>query len=184
MSESEFRSEIGRIQTHVENALLPLPSTPEDRKYEILTRRAKEQNPNASPEEIDSLVEQSYGVLVGAGPVSGNLPQRNNNPGNVKSGGLADDLAIGTDDQGHLIFASPEDGMKALTMDLRAKVDGKSQWLPANPTIAQLGAVYAEDPNWPVAVSRMLGVSPDTKTKSVSFDSLTNAIMRQEGYFA
>ena len=33
-----------------------------------------------------------------------NLPQRNNNPGNLKSGGLADNLATGTDSQGHLIF--------------------------------------------------------------------------------
>ncbi len=115
---------------------------------------------------------------------TGNRPQRNNNPGNIKSGGLADSLAVGKDDQGHLIFPDAETGLKALTLDLTAKVNGQSQHLPANPTIAELGKVYAEDPNWPKAVAAMLGVTTSTPTKSVSLQRLAQAIATQEGFYA
>lgn len=187
MSETQFNVELARIQEHMENAILPLSATPEATKYEILTRRAVEQNPGASPEEIDSLVKQSYDVINAAtAGASGNVPQRNNNPGNIKSGGLSavDNLSTGTDDQGHLVFATPEDGQKALALDLKAKVTGGSKYLPNNPTIAQLGAVYAEDPNWPKSVASILGVPTSTKTQSVDFNELARAVMTQEGYFA
>lgn len=115
---------------------------------------------------------------------AGNRPQRNNNPGNIKRGGLADSLAVGTDDQGHLVFPDAETGLKALTMDLTAKVNGQSQYLPPNPTIAELGKVYAEDPNWPKAVAAMLGVTTSTPTKSVSLQRLAQAIATQEGFYA
>lgn len=114
----------------------------------------------------------------------GNLPQRNNNPGNVKRGGLADDLAVGTDPQGHLIFPTPQAGFEALTRDVYAKISGNSRYLPPNPTIAQMGKVYAEDPNWPISVARILGVSPNTATSTIPLDKLVAAIARQEGYFA
>lgn len=117
---------------------------------------------------------------------SGNLPQRNNNPGNVKSGGLkeVDTMAIGTDSQGHLIFPTPEAGFEALIKDVQAKVSGNSKWLPANPTLAQLGEVYAEDPNWSNSVARILGVNPNTPTATIPIENLVLAIATQEGYFA
>lgn len=117
---------------------------------------------------------------------SGNLPQRNNNPGNVKSGGLkeVEALSIGTDSQGHLIFPTPQAGFEALVMDVQAKVNGNSRWLPANPTISELGKVYAEDPNWSNSVARILGVNPNTPTATIPIQNLVLAIARQEGYFA
>jgi len=114
----------------------------------------------------------------------GNLPQRNNNPGNVKRGGLADNLAVGRDSQGHLIFPDAETGFKALTLDLTAKVNGASKYLPENPTIAQLGKVYAEDPAWSNSVAKILGVSPTTPTKNIPITRLAQAIARQEGFYS
>lgn len=113
-----------------------------------------------------------------------NRPQRNNNPGNVKEGGLSDSLAVGKDDQNHLIFPDAATGFKALTADVTAKINGGSKYLPANPTIAQLGKVYAEDPNWPKKVAMMLGVGVDTPTKSVPVAKLVKAIATQEGFYA
>lgn len=116
-------------------------------------------------------------------PGTGNIPQRNNNPGDIKAGSQADALAIGKDSQGHLIFPDAATGFKALAGDLAAKIKGTSK-LPANPTIAQLGAVYAEDPNWPKKVASILGVPVDTHTAAVPLDKLIQAVATQEGFYA
>jgi len=142
-----------------------------------------------SPDQIRAYDQQESGggsgkASVGNTTASGNIPQRNNNPGDVKAGGIADSLAVGKDQYGHLIFASPADGFKALTADLTAKINGGSSHLPANPTIAQLGSVYAEDPNWGARVASILGVPASTKTKSVPIDRLAQAIATQEGFYA
>ena len=135
-----------------------------------------------SPEQPDNLNR----VVTGTPITSGNLPQRNNNPGNVKSGGLkeVDAMATGTDSQGHLIYPTPEAGFEALIRDVQAKVSGNSKYLQANPTLAQLGSVYAEDPNWSNSVAKILGVTPETKTQTIPIENLELAIARQEGYFA
>lgn len=123
-------------------------------------------------------------ISFNSGGAGTNRPQRNNNPGNIKKGGIADGLAVGTDNQGHLVFPDVATGFKAMEMDLRAKISGRSRYLPANPTIAQLGKVYAEDPNWPISVARILGVSPQTATSTIPFQSLVKAIAQQEGFNA
>ena len=133
-----------------------------------------------SPEQPDYL----NSIVTGTPITSANLPQRNNNPGNIKAGGLSDDLAVGTDSQGHLIFPTPEAGFEALIRDVQAKVSGNSKYLQANPTLAQLGSVYAEDPNWSNSVAKILGVTPETKTQTIPIENLVLAIARQEGYFA
>lgn len=115
---------------------------------------------------------------------TGNRPQRNFNPGDIKSGGLSDSLAIGTDTDGSLIFPDAATGFKALTADLTAKVNGSSKYLPANPTIAQLGKVYAEDPNWPKKVAAILGVPVDTHTQTIPIANLAKAVASQEGFYA
>ncbi len=136
-------------------------------------------------EDIQQYDEDSGKVSVGNTSAStGNIPQRNNNPGNVKAGGLADSLAVGKDKYGHLIFPDAQTGFKALTADLTAKINGGSSRLPANPTIAQLGKVYAEDPNWPVKVAAMVGVPVDTHTKNIPLANLVKAIATQEGFYA
>lgn len=151
-------------------------------------------SPDGTPFEIegttyikqgDQLLPQDFsGVGGDTKQASGNLPQRNNNPGNVKVGGLADQFAIGTDNQGHLIFPTPEAGFQALQADLQAKIQGNSRVVKANPTIAELGKVYAEDPNWANSVARILGVDKNTRTANVDFSKLVQAIARQEGFYA
>lgn len=116
-------------------------------------------------------------------------PNRNNNPGNVKIGGLADRYALKdasgrpvVDDQNHLIFPDTQSGIRALEADIRAKLTGNSRYVPANPTLAQLGSVYAEDGNWARGVARILGVSPNVSTSSIPFNDLIVAITTQEGW--
>lgn len=121
---------------------------------------------------------------VGNTKASGNRPQRNNNPGNVKSGGLADSLAIGKDEQGHLVFPDPQTGFKALTADITAKINGGSSHLPPNPTIEQLAKVYAEDPGWGVKVAKIVGVPVTTHTQNIPIANLVKAIATQEGFYA
>lgn len=141
-----------------------------------------------TPEQIREYnLQQSFGSVgntTASATGTGNRPQRNNNPGNVKQGGLSDSLAVGVDDQGHLIFPDANTGFQAMRADIMAKVNGRSRYLPANPTIAQLGKVYAEDQNWPNSVARILGVSPTTPTATIPIDQLVQAIATQEGFYA
>lgn len=113
-----------------------------------------------------------------------NRPQRNNNPGDLKPGGIADKYAVGVSPQGDLVFASPAVGLNALKADVSAKVNGQSAHLPANPTIAQLAKVYAEDPNYGVQIAKLLGVPTSTPTQNIPLALLTHAIAVQEGFYA
>lgn len=161
---------------------------------------------DASQQEIDSYFNtlrsseaqrnQQTGGFLGS-DISGqtsyntNLPRpnRNQNPGNVKIGGIGDQYALKdasgrpvVDDQNHLIFPNAQAGIAALSADIRAKLTGNSRYVPADPTLAQLGRVYAEDGNWANGVARILGVSTGTKAASIPFETLIAAITRQEGW--
>lgn len=143
--------------------------------------------PDASDAELREIIQRESGGFsyVGGDTNSAlNRPQRNNNPGNIKAGGIADKYAVSVDEQGHLIFPSAEYGFAAMKEDVAAKISGQSRYLPKNPTIAQLGSVYAEDPNWAKSVARILGVNVNTATSSVGLDSLVKAIAKQEGFYA
>jgi len=164
----------------------------ENSSFSEVVIQASQRFPNATDEELADIALEAWREIHGGNfkQVGGdtkqasNVPQRNNNPGNIKAGGLADTLAIGTDEQGHLIFPDADAGFEALERDLRAKISGNSRFLPANPTLAELGKVYAEDPNWTNSVASILGVSPDTRTGNINFVSLLQAIARQEGFYA
>lgn len=153
-----------------------------------------ENSPDGSVFELDGenyikqgdqmIPESSFKSVGGDTNQALNRPQRNNNPGNVKVGGVGDQFAIGIDDQNHLIFPTPEAGMQALRADLSAKINGNSRFVGPNPTISELGAVYAEDGSWGQKVAAILGVSPSTRTGEIPFDRLMEAVMRQEGYYA
>ena len=133
---------------------------------------------------------------IGGGKVSSlPLPNRNNNPGNVKASGVTTPFALKdsngnpvVDSQKHLIFPSVEAGISALAADIKAKINGKSNWVQANPTLAQIGKVYAEDGAWTKGIlsilNRDLGTSysPNTLASSVPFDNLIIAITKQEGF--
>lgn len=178
LSADQFKDQLGKLELKL--SVGPLKTLTDDQVQYL----ASPAGGSATPDEIRALDEQSSFKDVGNTTAStGNIPQRNNNPGNVKSGGVADSLATGKDKYGHLIFPNAQAGFQALALDVGAKLKGTAK-LPANPTIAQLGSVYAEDPNWPKSVAKILGVPVDTHTQTVPLDKLIQAIAHQEGFYA
>lgn len=177
LSTADFKNQLNKLKLKLEVGDTSLTDD------ELLYLQSKGYTPDQIREAGGQQSFSSVGNTT-ASTGQGNRPQRNNNPGNVKAGGLADTLAVGHDEQGHLIFPDAATGFKALTMDLTAKINGASRHLPANPTIAQLGAVYAEDPNWPNKVAQMLGVPVTTHTQAVPLDKLIKAVATQEGFYA
>lgn len=176
LSDSEFVNQLNNLKLKLQVG----PTSLTDDEVQFLNSQGY------TPDQIKAYSNSGGFSSVGntTASTTKNRPQRNNNPGDVKGGGVADALAVGKDDQGHLVFKNAIDGFKALTADLTAKVNGSSKYLPSNPTITELGAVYAEDPNWPKKVAAILGVSPDTKTKSIPIIQLAQAVAKQEGFYA
>ena len=83
--------------------------------------------------------------------VSGSIPQRQNNPGDLTSGGV-----IAT-------YPTAQDGWNALYAQVQSMFDGTSSYYNPGMTLAQVGNSYAGgDPNWANNVASALGVSPDT----------------------
>ena len=193
IDEENFKKELTRIQDLTRTALEQAGGTDESRLYDtFLNSLPDDILRDADPGELEELFRQSGFNNVGSDTNTAlNLPQRNNNPGNVKRGGIADKFALKdpsgnplTDKQGHLVFGSPDQGFQALASDLRAKMTGNSSVVGANPTISQLGRVYAEDKNWPNSVAKILGVDVNTRIGTLDFNRLVQAIARQEGFYA
>ncbi len=170
----QLKATLGRIQQSFRT--LQLVNSPDGTVFELNGQQYEKRG--------NEMVPVGFNSVGGDTNQASNVPQRNKNPGNLKSGGLADSLAVGKDSQGHLIFPSVEVGFQALEQDLKAKLTGRSTKVKANPTIAELGKVYAEDPGWANKVAKILGVSPTTATTSVPFQQLLQAIARQEGFYA
>lgn len=166
---------LGRVQKSFE--IIEIINSPDGTAFEMDGARYIKVGEEMIPEEDFSSVGNTSAS-------TGNRPQRNKNPGNVKAGGIADELAVGTDEQGHLIFPTAEAGERGLKADLTAKINGGSRWLPPNPTIAQLGSIYAEDGSWGKKVATILGVSPTARTQDIPFDRLVEAVKTQEGWYA
>lgn len=121
--------------------------------------------------------------------ITKNRPDRNNNPWNVKLSPINESISTEVDDQGHLIFKTPEEWFKALQNDLFAKLDGrtrnealKAKVLNKTATLEDLWRAYAEDPNWGRAVARILWISPTTKLSEVDRNKLLQAIPKQEWF--
>lgn len=176
LSPEDFKKQLGMLKTRLS---VGLTKTLTDDEVQALSGQGY------TPQQIRDYDQSQQGFnSVGNTSASMNIPQKNNNPGNVKAGGISDSLSVGKDKFGHLIFKTPEDGFKALTADLTAKVNGGSSHLPANPTIEQLATVYAEDPKWGKNVATILGVPVSTPTKQIPIDKLAQAIAHQEGFYA
>lgn len=172
LSAKEFTDELKKLKSNLTDSVNAASGgiAPDEENY-LLSQ-------GFSKSDIDSLRQTSFNSG------DGNIPQKNNNPGNLKRGGIADTLAVGQDKYGHLIFPDPDTGRRALIADIDSKISGNSKYLPANPTIAQIGSVYAEDKNWPKKVADLVGATPNTLASSINRNKLINAIMTQEGYFA
>jgi hypothetical protein len=111
--------------------------------------------PSSSVPGINALAS-AVSVAEGYG-VSGALPTRNNNPGDLESGGSVTS------------YPDPQSGWDALTGQLEAIVNGTSSVYSPNMTLAQVGNIYAGgDPNWAANVAQQLGVSTDTPIGSLA----------------
>lgn len=176
LSPEDFKSQLGKLKVRL--SVGPTKVLTDDEVQALSDK-------GYTSDEIRDYDQSQQGFnSVGNTSASMNIPQKNNNPGNVKAGGISDSLAVGKDKFGHLIFKTPEDGFKALTADLTAKVNGGSSHLPKNPTIEQLASVYAEDPKWGKNVATILGVPVSTPTNLIPIDQLAQAIAHQEGFYA
>jgi hypothetical protein len=96
--------------------------------------------------------------------VQGSIPQRANNPGDLKLGdkgyGLIDDKTV---------FPSPGQGWNALYHEVQLILDNKSKYYNSGMTIAEVGQVYSGgDPNWAQNVADTLGVDTETPIGQVS----------------
>ena len=142
----------------------------------------------------------SVSVTTKRGGAGQNKPQRHNNPGNIKYSPLIDQwvqkgpdgVTPLADEQGHLIFATIEDGWAAFETDIAAKQrGGDASWVPEGASLETLGggvgemeSGYAEDPLWASKVAQILGVPIDTPINQIPVGDLTKAIARQEGFYA
>ncbi len=108
-----------------------------------------------------------------------NRPDRNNNPGNLKMW----DVWYWVDDQNHTIFWSAAEWYQAMINDISSKLAWRTRTgLTPESTLADLGKVYAEDPNWANSVSRLSGYSLTTKLKDIDVNKLAPAIAKQEWF--
>lgn len=97
--------------------------------------------------------------------VHGSLPQRANNPGDLKLG----DQGLGTIN-GKTVYKSAVDGWLHLNKEVILILSGKSKYYTPDMTISELAEVWtggdASD-SWAATVAESLGVSIDTKIKDV-----------------
>ena len=98
--------------------------------------------------------------------VSGSLPQRANNPGDLKLG----NAGLG-DINGKTVFASVEEGWAALERQIDLILSGRSAYYSPDWTILQVAQKYTGGDNaeaWANIVAEQLGVTPDTPIGEVS----------------
>jgi hypothetical protein len=96
----------------------------------------------------------------------GSLPNRTNNPGDLKLG----DKGLGTV-AGKTVFASPEEGFQALERQINLILTGRSDYYSPDMTIREIAQVYTGGDNadaWANIVAGQLGVSPDTPLSEIS----------------
>ena len=94
--------------------------------------------------------------------VAGSIPQRNNNPGDIMSGGS------------YVVYNSITEGWQALYDQVHLMFFGGSKYYNPSMTISQVAYLYADganDPsgaqNWAQNVANYLGVTPDATLNSL-----------------
>jgi hypothetical protein len=102
--------------------------------------------------------------------VSGSVPQRANNPGNLTDDG---DVGLGIIQTSGpfgakiTIYPTLEAGERALHDKLARMLNGNSRVYPLQFTIAQVGDMWAGAPEWAQNVAKDLGVPVDTQLTSL-----------------
>lgn len=129
----------------------------------------------------------TWATFIATSWMSPRLPDRNNNPWNLKvpSGMKWTDIQWATwvDSQWHVIFATAQDWVNQMAKDVQWKLTGNTRtWLTPNSTLWELWKVYASDPNWWKSVSSFSWYSLSTKLKDIDVKKLLPAIARQEWF--
>lgn len=129
----------------------------------------------------------TWGVFTVTNWMSPRLPDRNNNPGNLKvpSGMNWYDIPWATwvDSQWHVIFDSAQSWINQMVNDVQSKLSWNTRtWLTPNSTLWDLWKVYASDPNWWKSVSSLSWYSLTTKLKDIDALRLVPAIAKQEWF--
>jgi hypothetical protein len=87
--------------------------------------------------------------------ISGAIPTRNNNPGDLKNW-----PGVPADPNGYSVFPSAQAGWDALQQQLDSIAAGASAYYTPEMSIAQMGQVWASgDPNWAANVAAYLGTT-------------------------
>ena len=125
---------------------------------------------------INAIKTISRGIALqeGFGAKATNIPTRSNNPGDIKSNSATNPGGIyQTDKKGHIIYPSVDVGQAALEhqVNLMLTPGSKSHFNPEM-TLAEVGKLYATDPNWAAGVAKHIDpagrVSSNTKMKDIA----------------
>jgi len=116
--------------------------------------------------DLERRIAEAIGWAEGIFHPSGTaVPQRANNPGNLKLG----DIGFGTIG-GKTIYQTIEEGWTALIYQIDLILTGRSRYYTPDMTIRQVAVTYTGGDNadaWANIVSGKLGVTPDTKIGEV-----------------
>jgi hypothetical protein len=120
-------------------------------------------------EQLIQRFMHAIALAEGSG-VSGAVPTRANNPGNLTDDG---DVGLGTIQTSGpfgakiTIYPTLEAGEKALHVKVARMLNGHSHTYPLEFTIAEVGRTWAGAPEWAQNVAKDLGVSVDTQLISL-----------------
>lgn len=95
--------------------------------------------------------------------VDGSLPQRTNNPGDLKIASLAADWS-----DGKAVFPTVDEGWAALRKQLSIILNGTSNYYRPTDTFARFAQVYTggdDSHSWLETVTSTIGTSPDQTLK-------------------
>lgn len=109
-----------------------------------------------------------------------NLPQRNNNPLNLKFAGQTE--STGPDDKGFAIFPTPMAGWRAAHAQIKLDM---SRGLTLKQFIFKFAPPNENDTNaYLQFICEKLGVYPDEYLSTISVFALAGVMAKMEGYYA
>ena len=115
---------------------------------------------------MDAIQIIAKAIMDFEGYSPGSVSYRNNNPGNLKNVGQLN--VVGTDNQGHAIFPTFQDGWNALIKQVTLMFGQSSLYNP-DMSLYQIFNRYAEanGNSYAQFVARRLGVTPETRLREL-----------------
>jgi len=109
----------------------------------------------AKVDEVAHAIARTEGFYV-----RGTIPNRLHNPGDIRSNRRGVYPGQSGLYHGYVVFRDNASGWRALRAQLQRIVDGTSTKYTQDMTFIQIGRVYAEDPQWPKTLCKILKISP------------------------